>query len=142
MYTHGVVTLWYRAPEVLGSKHYSTPGAYGVSMHLRRNVDIATPFPGDSEIDQIFRIFRSLERPPWTWPGVSDLPGRSRHFQSGSPKAESICSHARRPRSAPRKITYLRSLKEDRRSGADPLFDSMPGRGSGTSAAAASAGAP
>lgn len=32
-------------------------------------------FPGDSEIDQLFRIFRTLGTPDeTTWPGVSQLP--------------------------------------------------------------------
>ena len=32
-------------------------------------------FPGDSEIDQLFRVFRTLGTPDnKTWPGVSKLP--------------------------------------------------------------------
>lgn len=39
-------------------------------------------FPGDSEIDQIFRIFRLLGTPSeTTWPGITALP----HFQSAFP---------------------------------------------------------
>jgi serine/threonine protein kinase len=59
-YTHEVVTLWYRAPEVLlGSRHYSTAidmwsvGCIFAEMAMRQPL-----FPGDSEIDEIFRIFR------------------------------------------------------------------------------------
>ena len=60
--THEVVTLWYRAPEVLlGSRHYNTAidmwsvGCIFAEMAMR------TPlFPGDSEIDEIFRIFRCV----------------------------------------------------------------------------------
>lgn len=55
-----VVTLWYRAPEVLlGSRHYSTAidmwsvGCIFAEMAMRSPL-----FPGDSEIDEIFRIFR------------------------------------------------------------------------------------
>ncbi|CAL1525993.1 unnamed protein product, partial [Lymnaea stagnalis] len=61
-YTHEVVTLWYRAPEILlGSRFYSTPvdvwslGCIFVEMVRRQAL-----FPGDSEIDQLFRIFRTL----------------------------------------------------------------------------------
>lgn len=40
-------------------------------------------FPGDSEIDQLFRIFRTLGTPSEaTWPGVSQLPD----YQSSFPK--------------------------------------------------------
>ncbi|XP_021923664.1 cyclin-dependent kinase 2-like isoform X2 [Zootermopsis nevadensis] len=75
-YTHEVVTLWYRAPEILlGSKFYSTSvdvwslGCVFAEMLTRRAL-----FPGDSEIDQLFRIFRTLGTPDESvWPGVSNL---------------------------------------------------------------------
>ncbi|GAA5989506.1 hypothetical protein JCM10908_000507 [Rhodotorula pacifica] len=76
-YTHEIVTLWYRAPEVLlGSRHYSTGvdmwsvGCIFAEMIMRQPL-----FPGDSEIDEIFRIFRLLGTPnDDTWPGVTGLP--------------------------------------------------------------------
>ncbi|XP_039715430.1 cyclin-dependent kinase 3 isoform X2 [Pteropus medius] len=72
-----VVTLWYRAPEILlGSKFYSTAvdiwsiGCIFAEMVIRRAL-----FPGDSEIDQLFRIFRTLGTPSEAvWPGVTQLP--------------------------------------------------------------------
>ncbi|XP_044003059.1 cyclin-dependent kinase 2 isoform X1 [Aphidius gifuensis] len=77
MYTHEVVTLWYRAPEILlGTKLYSSAvdiwslGCIFSEMATKRAL-----FPGDSEIDQLFRIFRTLGTPDeTTWPGVSQLP--------------------------------------------------------------------
>ncbi|GAA6027134.1 hypothetical protein JCM8097_002419 [Rhodosporidiobolus ruineniae] len=76
-YTHEIVTLWYRAPEVLlGSRHYSTGvdmwsvGCIFAEMIMRQPL-----FPGDSEIDEIFRIFRLLGTPDEDiWPGVTSLP--------------------------------------------------------------------
>eukprot|EP00054_Salpingoeca_dolichothecata_P017291 m.103258 g.103258 ORF g.103258 m.103258 type:complete len:295 (-) comp22395_c0_seq1:31-915(-) len=76
-YTHEVVTLWYRAPEILlGTKQYACPvdiwslGCIFAEMITRRPL-----FPGDSEIDELFRIFRVLGTPTDdTWPGVSELP--------------------------------------------------------------------
>ncbi|TSK16203.1 Cyclin-dependent kinase 2 [Bagarius yarrelli] len=76
-YTHEVVTLWYRAPEILlGCKFYSTAvdiwslGCIFAEMITRRAL-----FPGDSEIDQLFRIFRTLGTPDETvWPGVTSMP--------------------------------------------------------------------
>ncbi|BGP24621.1 cell division control protein Cdc28 [Rhodotorula toruloides] len=76
-YTHEIVTLWYRAPEVLlGSRHYSTGvdmwsvGCIFAEMIMRQPL-----FPGDSEIDEIFRIFRLLGTPDEdVWPGVTNLP--------------------------------------------------------------------
>ncbi|KAG8945135.1 Cyclin-dependent kinase catalytic subunit [Tulasnella sp. 424] len=77
-YTHEVVTLWYRAPEVLlGSRHYSTAiDMWSVGCIMAEMIMKGTPlFPGDSEIDQIFRIFRIMGTPTeQTWPGVSQLP--------------------------------------------------------------------
>lgn len=59
-YTHEVVTLWYRAPEVLlGQRRYALPidiwsvGTIFAEMSNRRPL-----WPGDSEIDEIFKIFR------------------------------------------------------------------------------------
>lgn len=64
-YTHEVVTLWYRAPEILlGCKEYSTPidiwsiGCIFAEMSQRKAL-----FIGDSEIDQIFKIFSVLGTP-------------------------------------------------------------------------------
>jgi len=77
-YTHEVVTLWYRAPEVLlGSRHYSTAiDMWSVGCIFAEMAMQGAPlFPGDSEIDQIFKIFRILGTPnEEVWPGVSGLP--------------------------------------------------------------------
>jgi len=56
-----VVTLWYRAPEVLlGARQYSTAlDMWSVGCILAEMVMRGMPlFNGDSEIDQIFKIFR------------------------------------------------------------------------------------
>jgi serine/threonine protein kinase len=76
-YTHEVVTLWYRAPEILlGARQYACAvdvwsiGCIFAEMITRRPL-----FPGDSEIDELFRIFRVLGTPSEeTWPGVTRLP--------------------------------------------------------------------
>jgi len=76
-YTHEVITLWYRAPEILlGATAYSTPvdiwsaGCIFAEMIAKRPL-----FPGDSEIDQIFRIFRTLGTPTDDiWLGCTSLP--------------------------------------------------------------------
>lgn len=63
MYTHEIVTLWYRAPEVLlGTQRYSCPvdiwsiGCIFAEMATRKPL-----FQGDSEIDQLFRMFRCVK---------------------------------------------------------------------------------
>lgn len=55
-----VVTLWYRAPEILlGAKHYSTAvDVWSAGCIFAELVTFIPLFPGDSEIDQLFRIFR------------------------------------------------------------------------------------
>lgn len=87
-YTHEVVTLWYRAPEVLlGSRHYSTAiDLWSVGCIFAEMAMQGAPlFPGDSEIDQIFKIFRILGTPSeQTWPGVSSLPDYKTTFPQWS----------------------------------------------------------
>eukprot|EP00735_Rhodelphis_limneticus_P010229 TRINITY_DN294_c0_g1::TRINITY_DN294_c0_g1_i1::g.1614::m.1614 TRINITY_DN294_c0_g1::TRINITY_DN294_c0_g1_i1::g.1614 ORF type:complete len:295 (+),score=81.35,sp/P93101/CDC2_OXYRB/75.17/5e-164,Pkinase/PF00069.20/2.5e-79,Pkinase_Tyr/PF07714.12/2.7e-32,Kinase-like/PF14531.1/6.8,Kinase-like/PF14531.1/0.00085,Kdo/PF06293.9/0.0018,APH/PF01636.18/3.5e+02,APH/PF01636.18/0.032,Choline_kinase/PF01633.15/0.24 TRINITY_DN294_c0_g1_i1:64-948(+) len=76
-YTHEVVTLWYRAPEILlGSRHYSTPvDMWSIGCILAEMVMKRPLFPGDSEIDELFRIFRMLGTPTEeVWRGVTSLP--------------------------------------------------------------------
>mmetsp|Transcript_21911 Transcript_21911/g.36304 ORF Transcript_21911/g.36304 Transcript_21911/m.36304 type:complete len:300 (-) Transcript_21911:224-1123(-) len=76
-YTHEVVTLWYRAPEILlGSRNYSTPvDIWSIGCIFAEMVTRHPLFPGDSEIDELFRIFRLLGTPNEDcWPGVSQLP--------------------------------------------------------------------
>ena len=76
-YTHEVVTLWYRAPEVLlGQKQYSLPvDTWSVGCIFAEMVEKRPLFMGDSEIDQIFKIFQFHGTPTnLEWPGVTDLP--------------------------------------------------------------------
>jgi serine/threonine protein kinase len=76
-YTHEVVTLWYRAPEILlGSKFYACPvDMWSVGCIFAELVTRKPLFPGDSEIDELFKIFRILGTPTeQTWPEVADYP--------------------------------------------------------------------
>ncbi|KAF0920474.1 hypothetical protein E2562_035374 [Oryza meyeriana var. granulata] len=75
-YTHEIVTLWYRAPEVLlGSTHYSTGvDIWSVGCIFAEMVRRQALFPGDSELQQLLHIFRLLGTPTEEqWPGVTDL---------------------------------------------------------------------
>uniref|UniRef100_A0A0B7AWF9 Protein kinase domain-containing protein n=1 Tax=Arion vulgaris TaxID=1028688 RepID=A0A0B7AWF9_9EUPU len=77
VYTHEVVTLWYRAPEILlGSQRYSVPAdIWSIGCIFAEMLTKRPLFHGDSEIDQLFRIFRTLTTPTEeTWPGVLNLP--------------------------------------------------------------------
>ncbi|XP_001951975.1 cyclin-dependent kinase 1-like [Acyrthosiphon pisum] len=76
VYTHEVVTLWYRAPEVLlNTQRYGCPiDVWSIGCIFAKMAQGKPLFQGDSEIDQLFRIFRILTTPTEdTWPGVSDL---------------------------------------------------------------------
>lgn len=55
-----MVTLWYRAPEVLlGCQRYACPvDIWSVGCIFAEMVTKKPLFHGDSEIDQLFRIFR------------------------------------------------------------------------------------
>jgi serine/threonine protein kinase len=84
-YTHEVVTLWYRAPEILlGGRQYSTPvDIWSVGCIFAEMAQKRPLFMGDSEIDQLFKIFKVLGTPNEdTFPGVSALPD----FKSTFPK--------------------------------------------------------
>ncbi|KAJ3689299.1 hypothetical protein LUZ61_018463 [Rhynchospora tenuis] len=75
-YTHEIVTLWYRAPEVLlGTTHYSTGvDMWSVGCIFAEMARRQALFPGDSELQQLLHIFRMLGTPTEKqWPGVTAL---------------------------------------------------------------------
>merc|ERR1712217_268327 len=76
-YTHEVVTLWYRAPDVLmGSRKYSTPVDIWSVGCIFGEMAAGTPlFPGTSDHDQLMKIFKILGTPTeTTWPSMAELP--------------------------------------------------------------------
>ncbi|NXW46469.1 CDK3 kinase, partial [Nyctiprogne leucopyga] len=82
-YTHEVVTLWYRAPEILLRCQYYSPAVdiWSIGCIFAEMVTRKTLFQGDSEIDQLFQIFRTLGTPTEvTWPGVTQLPDYKEDF--------------------------------------------------------------
>jgi len=82
-YTHEVVTLWYRAPEILlGSPFYiSSVDIWSLACIFAECIRGEALFHGDSEIDQLFHIFQTLGSPsPRNWPGVEKLPEFKHQF--------------------------------------------------------------
>ncbi|KAI8463415.1 MAG: cell division control protein 2 [Monoraphidium minutum] len=76
-YTHEVVTLWYRSPEILlGAKTYSTPvDIWSIGCIFVEMINHRPLFPGDSEIDELFKIFMVMGTPDeHCWTGVRELP--------------------------------------------------------------------
>lgn len=153
-YTHEVVTLWYRAPDVLmGSRRYSTPvdvwsiGCIFVEMYIGRPL-----FPGTSEADQLDRIFSALGTPDESvFPGIVDLPDYKPATYKRYPAPESLAHLV--PRMPPEGVDLLsRMLRYDpaRRITAsealthpffaDLLARSRAGAGGGSSSGAASGG--
>ena len=59
-YTHEVVTLWYRAPEILLGQRAYAPAVdmWSIGCIFAELVNRKPLWPGDSEIDELFRIFR------------------------------------------------------------------------------------
>ena len=75
-YTHEIVTLWYRAPEVLlGCTHYAPAvDVWSVACIFGELVRKQALLPGDSELQQLLHIFKLLGTPDETvWPGVTKL---------------------------------------------------------------------
>jgi len=76
-YTHEVVTLWYRAPDVLmGSRKYSTPvDIWSIGCIFAEMANGRPLFAGSSESDQLEKIFSKLGTPSeHIYPDIASLP--------------------------------------------------------------------
>ncbi|XP_068665087.1 cyclin-dependent kinase G-2-like [Aristolochia californica] len=76
-YTQLVVTLWYRAPELLlGAKKYSTAiDMWSLGCIMAELLSKEPLFSGKTEIDQLDQIFKTLGTPnEKIWPGFVKLP--------------------------------------------------------------------
>ncbi|KAK3819631.1 MAG: kinase-like domain-containing protein [Benniella sp.] len=77
MLTQPVVTLWYRAPELLlGTKQYTTAiDMWSIGCIFAELVNNEPLLPGRSDAEQLERIFKLLGMPTEKiWPGFSKLP--------------------------------------------------------------------
>lgn len=80
-YTSQIVTLWYRPPELLlGSEYYdSSVDIWSLACILVEMHTLLPLFMGDSEIDQLVKIYRILGAPSESdWKGVESLPRYSK----------------------------------------------------------------
>jgi serine/threonine protein kinase len=74
--TQNIQTLWYRSPEILlGKRNYSSKvDIWSLGCVIVEMITKQALFPGDSEIDQLYKIFELLGTPnEKTWEGVSNL---------------------------------------------------------------------
>jgi cyclin-dependent kinase 2 len=98
-FTHEVITLWYRAPEILlGGKDYSTAvDVWSMGCIFAEMANQRPLFPGDSEIDELFKIFQILGTPNEDiYPGVTRLPDFNElfpkwHRQNLAEKVPALC---------------------------------------------------
>lgn len=84
VYSHQVVTRWYRAPELIfGAKIYSTGIDIWAVGCILAELLLRVPFlPGETDLDQLNQIFKVLGSPSEEdWPHVSTLP----HFVQFKP---------------------------------------------------------
>mmetsp|Transcript_14258 Transcript_14258/g.36847 ORF Transcript_14258/g.36847 Transcript_14258/m.36847 type:complete len:429 (+) Transcript_14258:161-1447(+) len=75
-YSHDVITLWYRCPEImLGVRHYGPEvDIWSIGCIIAEMAMSKPIFPGDSEIGTIFCIFKVTGKPTEeTWPGWTEL---------------------------------------------------------------------
>jgi len=128
-YSHEVVTLWYRPPDVLlGSTNYTISlDIWGAGCIFVEMLNGYPCFPGVRDVyDQLDKIFRVTGTPTEeTWPGVSHLPNYRPHkmcYYKGQrfghawtrlydiPFAENIGSMLLQPR-APKRISAEQALR-------------------------------
>jgi len=84
-YTLDVVTLWYRAPEILLGTHRYGPEVdmWSAGCIIAEMATGLPTFPGDSEIGTLFKIFKTVGTPTdESWPGLREL----EHWKPSFPK--------------------------------------------------------
>ncbi|KAL4991607.1 kinase-like domain-containing protein [Aspergillus falconensis] len=82
-FSNEVVTLWYRAPDVLlGSRTYNTSIDIWSAGCIMAELYTGRPlFPGTTNEDQLQKIFRLMGTPSErSWPGISQLPEYRANF--------------------------------------------------------------
>ena len=102
-YSHQVVTLWYRCPELLlGSEQYTSAidiwsaGCIFAEMATNSPLFVAEDIVNDNEIDELLCIFKILGTPTdESWPGVTELPNwreefRKEYFEKPQPLAKFV----------------------------------------------------
>ena len=87
--TMEVITRWYRAPEILLGRNVYTCAVdiWSVACIIAEMANKRAFFTGQSEIDQLHRIFNYLGTPsPECWDGLGDLPYWRNTFPDWQPR--------------------------------------------------------
>mmetsp|Transcript_11164 Transcript_11164/g.20622 ORF Transcript_11164/g.20622 Transcript_11164/m.20622 type:complete len:307 (+) Transcript_11164:99-1019(+) len=111
-YTHEVVTLWYRAPDVLlGSRKYSTPvDIWSIGCIFSEMSNGRPLFTGTSEKNQLEKIFGLLGAPDETiYPGLAELPD----WPAMKIKLQESQAHGRRLARPPNLKHLVKNMSDD-----------------------------
>jgi serine/threonine protein kinase len=95
--TPKVVTLWYRAPELLlgASKYHTAVDCWSLACIFGELLRSRPILPGKSEMQQIQLIFKLLGTPTdRIWPGYGELPVVAQHASTPSSSSSSSSSLA------------------------------------------------
>jgi cyclin-dependent kinase len=90
-YTHEVVTLWYRPPDVLlGSTKYSSHvDIWGVGCIFAEMCTGRPLFCGANDADQLIKIFKIIGTPTrQDWPTMAEMPDYHNKYKDGIPMYE------------------------------------------------------
>eukprot|EP00117_Sycon_ciliatum_P038766 scpid91072/ scgid5964/ Cyclin-dependent kinase 6; CR2 protein kinase; Cell division protein kinase 6; Serine/threonine-protein kinase PLSTIRE len=87
-----VVTLWYRAPEVLLNAAYATPvDIWSAACIFAELASRTALLQGNTELEQLRKIFRLLGSPAEeAWPQSSSIPWRSFSGEAGVPLSTAV----------------------------------------------------
>lgn len=134
-YTSQIVTLWYRPPELLlGYEYYdSSVDIWSLACIIAEMATMAPIFMGDSEIDQLYKIYSVLGVPTDNdWNGVESLPNYTRGTANIKPVGlKSIITADLEVQMLSKmlvydplkRITALEALDEPYFSGLDPILE-------------------
>lgn len=89
--THEVITLWYRAPEILlGNDAYGTGvDTWSIGCIVAELLYGRPLFTGDTEIHTLFKIFQFIGTPnEQTWPGIVECPDYKKVWPVWRPLAD------------------------------------------------------
>eukprot|EP00477_Mikrocytos_mackini_P001805 GAHX01001955.1.p1 GENE.GAHX01001955.1~~GAHX01001955.1.p1 ORF type:complete len:336 (-),score=49.80 GAHX01001955.1:237-1244(-) len=126
-YTREVVTLWYRAPELLlGLKMYDEKvDIWALGCILVEMINGKPLFVGDSEIDQLHKIF-GIRGPPLKtdWPEIRKFPNFTENFNHLERKELPLYNRQNIPKKYINLIDSMLSLNPDFRPTAAELLES------------------
>ena len=118
--TNAVVTLWYRAPDVLlGSTTYGTPiDLWSIGCIMAEMVTGVPLFDGRTDSDHLMKIFQFLGSPnQQTWPSLLSYPNASAVLSKPEfraqfePQADRVLSNAVfQSKLGPERVNLLRGL--------------------------------